>query len=99
MGSGVPGHPTAADGRRPACETGKGARASPPSGHKPVVNSETLPSFSSAYGPLPEDIKSSARKAHTLWAHTPFHPSLLYKCINHEENIWLVRITRSYRAL
>jgi hypothetical protein len=21
------------------------------------------------------------------------------KCINHEENIWLVRITRSYRAL
>src|SRR6266446_6539142 len=44
MGSGIPGHPNAADGRRPACETGKGARASPPSGHEPVVNSETLPS-------------------------------------------------------
>ena len=99
MGSDFPGHPIAADGRRPACETGKGARAGPSSGHKAVVNSEPLPSFWSAYASLPEDTKRSAWKADQLWADNPFHPSLRFKCINHEENIWSVRITRSYRAL
>ena len=63
------------------------------------MNSETLPSFWAAYTSLPEDIKRSARKAYQLWADNPFHPSLRFKCINHEENIWSVRITRSYRAL
>jgi hypothetical protein len=63
------------------------------------VNSETLPSFWSAYASLPEDIKRSARKAYQLWADNPFHPSLRFKCINHEENIWSVRITRGYRAI
>jgi hypothetical protein len=29
----------------------------------------------------------------------PFHPSLHFKCINREENVWSVRITRGYRAL
>jgi len=29
----------------------------------------------------------------------PFHPSLHFKCINAEENIWSVRITLGYRAI
>jgi hypothetical protein len=44
-------------------------------------------------------MKRSARKAYQLWADNPSHPSLRFKCINHEENIWSVCITRSYRAL
>jgi len=34
-----------------------------------------------------------------LWAQSPFHPSLHFKCINREENVWSVRVTRGYRAL
>jgi hypothetical protein len=29
-----------------------------------------------------------ARKAYGLWAENPFHPSLHFKCVNSEENIW-----------
>lgn len=29
----------------------------------------------------------------------PFHPSLRFKCINREEDIWSVRLSRDYRAL
>lgn len=57
------------------------------------MNSATLPSFWTAYRTLDEAIKRSARKAYRLWAENPFHPSLRFKCINQEENIWAVRIT------
>jgi hypothetical protein len=63
------------------------------------MNSGTLPSFWAAYRSLDEDLKQSARKAYRLWAENPFHPSLRFKCINHDENIWAVRITRGYRAV
>ncbi len=63
------------------------------------MNSATLPSFWTAYMPLREDIKRSAKKAYYLWAQNPFHPSLHFKCINHEESVWSVRVTRGYRAL
>ena len=63
------------------------------------MNSKTLPSFWRNYRGLDEDVKRSARKAYRLWANNPFHSSLNFKCINREENIWSVRITRSYRAL
>lgn len=63
------------------------------------MKSATLPSFWDAYHALDEAIKQRARKAYQLWAENPFHPSLQFKCINHEENIWSVRITRNYRAI
>lgn len=63
------------------------------------MNSATLPSFWDAYHALDEAVKQQARKAYRRWAENPFHPSLQFKCINHEENIWSVRITRNYRAL
>ncbi len=59
------------------------------------MNSATLPSFWTAYLPLDETVKRSARKAYRLWAENPFHPSLR----NQEEDIWAVRITRGYRAV
>ena len=59
----------------------------------------TLPSFWEAYVALDEGIKRRARKAFRLWAQNPFHPSLRFKCINREENIWSVRITIGYRAV
>lgn len=63
------------------------------------MNSTTLPSFWDAYKSLNEVIKRSARKTYRLWTQNPFHPSLHFKCINREQNIWSVRITLDYRAL
>jgi len=50
------------------------------------VSSETLPAFWAAYARLSE-------------TENPFHPSLRFKCVNREEDIWSVRISRGYRAL
>jgi len=63
------------------------------------MNSATLPSFWAEYRNLDETVRERARKAYRLWAENPFHPSLHFKCINREENIWSVRITLNYRAL
>jgi len=63
------------------------------------MKSATLPSFWTAYMSPGEDIKRSARKAYRWGAQNPFHPSLHFKCINPEENVWSVRVTRGYRAL
>ncbi len=63
------------------------------------MNSETLPSFWENYHRLDDVIKKQARKAFRLWRDNPFHPSLHFKCINHEEGIWSVRITLSFRAI
>lgn len=63
------------------------------------MKSATLPSFWAAYADLEEDTKRGARKAYRLWKQNPFHPSLRFKCINRQENVWSIRITRGYRAL
>jgi hypothetical protein len=63
------------------------------------MKSATLPSFWSQYRQLSEPVRTSARKAYRLWAENPFHPSLHFKCINSKEEIWSLRITRSYRAV
>lgn len=63
------------------------------------MKSSILPSFWIEYRKLNEDVRQSARKAYRLWADNAFHPSFHFKCINSEESIWSVRITRTYRAL
>jgi len=63
------------------------------------VNSQTLPAFWAAYARLAEPHRQSAQKAFSLWTENPFHPSLRFKCVNREEDIWSVRISRGYRAL
>ena len=63
------------------------------------MKSATLPSFWQTYQALDLKIKQRARKAYRLWQENPFHPSLHFKCINREENIWSVRITLDYRAI
>jgi len=63
------------------------------------MNSATLPSFWDRYRGLDRNLKAQVRKAYRLWHEDPFHPSLRFKCINREENIWSVRVTLGYRAL
>ena len=63
------------------------------------MKSETLPSFWAEYRKLSTPIKERARKTYRLWADNPFHPSLHFKCIDSNEGIWSIRVTRSYRAV
>jgi len=63
------------------------------------MKSETLPLFWEAYHSLDKSTQRRAKKAFRLWAQNPFHPSLRFKCINAEENIWSARVTLSYRAI
>ena len=63
------------------------------------MNSATLPSFWEAYRSLDERIKVQARKAYRMWVENSFHPSLHFKCINREEDMWSVRVTGGYRAV
>ena len=63
------------------------------------MKSETLPSFWKSYRKLSQDTRKSAIKAYRLWAKDSFHPSLRFKCINHAEDIWSVRITSGVRAI
>lgn len=63
------------------------------------MNSATLPSFWELYGRLDRNFRAKAKKAYRLWSKDPFHPSLRFKCINREENVWSVRLTRGFRAL
>ena len=57
------------------------------------MKSATLSSFWDAYQDLNQKTKLAARKAYRLWNENPFYPSLNFKCINSQENIWSVRIT------
>jgi len=63
------------------------------------MKSETLPSFWKNYARLNSESKQRARKAYQLWSENPFHPSLRFKCINHKESLWSVRISRGVRAI
>lgn len=63
------------------------------------MKSATLPSFWNAYDSLDKQIKRRAKRAYLLWADNPFHPSLHFKCINSQENIWSARVSLSVRAV
>jgi len=63
------------------------------------MKSNTLPSFWAAYRSLNKGVKRQAKKGYRLWSENPFHPSLHFKCVNTEEDVWSVRISRGYRAL
>ena len=63
------------------------------------MKSAVLPSFWTAYAVLNGSTRRATRKAYGLWAENPFHPSLHFKCINDEEDVWAVRVTLRYRAV
>ncbi len=63
------------------------------------MNSYTTERFWNAYENLPQEVKSKARKAYKLFSRNSEHPSLRFKKVHPEENIYAVRINRNYRAL
>jgi len=63
------------------------------------MNPFTVKSYWKAYKGLPKKIQRVADRKFDLWKKNPFHPSLNFKCVNTEYNIWSVRVTMDYRVL
>jgi len=63
------------------------------------VNPFTVKSYWKSYKGLPNKIQRDADRKFDLWKKNPFHPSLNFKCVNTEYNIWSVRVTMDYRVL
>jgi hypothetical protein len=63
------------------------------------LKSLTRPSFWRAYVGLDSRAREAARRAYSLFAENPDHPSLHFKRLGGYENIWSVRINEQYRAI
>ena len=63
------------------------------------MNSFTVKSYWKSYEELTANLQQKADAKFELWKENPFHPSLNFKCVNSEENIWSVRTDMDYRAL
>ena len=55
--------------------------------------------FRKAYDRLPKRIQRQANEAYTLFEKDHRHPSLRYKKVHPNKQIYSVRISQSYRAL
>jgi mRNA-degrading endonuclease RelE of RelBE toxin-antitoxin system len=64
-----------------------------------VIQSRTTREFREAFGLLPNDIRRQAQRAYRLFCTDPRHPSLRFKKVNEESNVYSVRIGLGYRAL
>jgi len=55
------------------------------------MNSFPVKSYWKSYKELSENIQKQADGKFELWKENPFHPSLRFKCVNSEDNVWSVR--------
>jgi len=58
-----------------------------------------LPSFWKCYNSLPEQIQKLADKNYALLRADTFHPSLHFKKVGKQRQLWSVRVGEHYRAL
>lgn len=61
--------------------------------------SRTRPSFWRAYAKLDAPTKAAAREAFALFVRNPGHPSLRFKKLAGQANVWSVRVNAQYRAI
>jgi mRNA-degrading endonuclease RelE of RelBE toxin-antitoxin system len=59
----------------------------------------TLPRFWRLYRQLPQDVQKLADKNFKLLKADPYHPSLHFKKLGKQQQVWSVRVGRHYRAL
>jgi hypothetical protein len=64
-----------------------------------VIQSRTTREFREAFGLLPNDVRRQAQRAYRLFCTDPRHPSLRFKKVDEESNVYSVRIGLGYRAL
>ncbi|NEP49772.1 MAG: hypothetical protein F6K65_13535 [Moorea sp. SIO3C2] len=63
------------------------------------MNSELTNDFVNCFGKLPEKVKHTARKNYKLWKQNPNHPSLEFKKLQTQEQIYSVRVGIGWRAV
>ena len=63
------------------------------------MNHFTLPRFWPHYQQLPNSIQQLADKNYALLRDDPFHPSLHFKKVGKNKQLWSVRVGEHYRAL
>jgi hypothetical protein len=63
------------------------------------VISRVRPSFWRAYESLDPRVRAAARRAYSLFAQDPAHPSLRFKKLAGYDDVWSVRINEQYRAV
>jgi mRNA-degrading endonuclease RelE of RelBE toxin-antitoxin system len=63
------------------------------------VNSYISNEFIELFNKLPESVQKQAKKSFKIWKKNPNHPSLQYKKIHNDKQIWSVRISLKWRIL
>lgn len=63
------------------------------------MNSQLTSDFLDCFAKLPDAVKEQARRCYQLWRDNPAHPSLHFKRIHGQENVYSVRIGLGWRAL
>ena len=67
-----------------------------------MIQSRTTRQFREAFGSLPNDVRRQAERAYRLVRTDPRHPSLRFKKVDEESDVYSVRIglgyTRTARA-
>jgi hypothetical protein len=64
-----------------------------------LTDSHTTRRFREAFANLPEEIQKQARQAYSLFQKDPHHPSLRFKKVHKEGNIYSARIGLGYRTV
>jgi hypothetical protein len=57
------------------------------------------PDFLECFARLQDEVKEQARRAYQIWRANPAHPSLHFKKIHGQENIYSVRVGLGWRAV
>ena len=63
------------------------------------MNSKATKDFWREYEKLPDSVKDLAKKSYELFKNNQSHPSLQFKKVNNDPQVYSVRITLYYRAL
>lgn len=64
-----------------------------------MIESRTTRQFWRLFKNLPADVQEDAKRAYRIFRDNPAHPSLHFKKLEGEDNIYSVRIGLEYRAL
>ena len=64
-----------------------------------MIRSRTTREFRDLLASLPDRVRHQAERAYRLFRSDPRHPSLRFKKVEEEANIYSVRIGLGYRAL
>ena len=64
-----------------------------------MIESRTTRAFRAALAALPKEVQTQARRTYALFRSDPNHPSLRFKKVDQQDNVYSVRIGLGYRAL